>query len=106
MRAIEGGLGDLGGGCVEGEDEGVEDEFGVGRGETEEGGGGGRGVGEGFETVEGRLAGGDEGGVFAPGGVLDDLVEYRGDDAAGAGSAAEGDGESHCLRRRRIGLGT
>lgn len=89
--AVEGGLDDLGGGGVEGEEEGVEDELGVGQDEAEERGRGqgiGGGVGQGLELVEGGLGGGDEVGVLAPGDVLDDLVEGGAEDAAALGGAA------------------
>lgn len=87
--AVEGGLDDLGGGGVEGEEEGVEDELGVGRDEAEERGQGiGGGVGQGLELVEGGLGGGDEVGVLAPGDVLDDLVEGGAEDAPALGGAA------------------
>lgn len=110
--ALERGLHDLAVGGVEGEDQGLEDEIGVGEGEAEQGGGGIRRGGGGLELVEGGFAGGDDVGVLAPGGVLDDLVEGGADHAAAAGLAAEGlGGRRHwggggggggSARRRRI----
>lgn len=84
--AVEGGLDDLGVGGVDGEEERGEDGLGVGEDEADDGGVGvvERGVGEGVEFVEGGFGGGDQMRVLPPRRVLDDFVEGRAEDAAGA----------------------
>lgn len=65
---------------------------GVGSEEAVERGAGGRvgGLGGGLELVQGALAGGHEGRVLPPCGVLDDFVQGGAQDLPGPGGAAQG----------------
>ena len=110
--ALERGLGHLRGRRVERDEKRGEGGVGGGRWEAGDGGGGrggvglvirsrrGGGGGGGGEEVERGLGGGDERGVSAPGGVLDDLVEGAGEHAGGWGGATAEGALGIGLRRR------
>lgn len=97
LGALKSRLGNLWGGGIDGDDEGLEEGVGSCEWEAEERRGVGdvRGIGEAIEVVESGLAGGDEIGVLPPRGVLDDLVESGPKDTAGTRATPEGLEERH-----------